>query len=540
MAKLQYDSVNEVFVLSHTVDGANSVEHLLATENKFLDKNIKIQVNTPAVGNGILSIDDNSSTDVSVGTAAGGKYPLTANISGTMTFESAGWMSTAGDSATDTNVVVGLIGQSTLKNGNTSINSGANITPSVDGDQTINISAGYYDTNRTIIVKGASGSTAAAATVTGTTQATVPTLANTTSALTGKTQISGLPVTSDALTNEVDQYYLAVTPTAPATTVTLTKTVDTAGYLGGASQITASAATTANSQLYYIPLATGVVSASMTATTATAPTMANDNSATVSGKTRVDAAPSTDATGISTYYMAVKATAPATSVTVTKSVTGGYVTTNDVTVTGGTVAKNDTVYYIPLASGSKSAGAGAVSATSSTVDITETNTEPLTGYYITATGSGSANIESGWFNAATSQSSNTATKYYTIPPATFNVSGSAITVATAGYIGVGDSVGTISAGVLSTGLTDRTSQGYTTLADNSVVIPTDESGHGGYLYIPAGYYNSTQISLGTLIPDSATSDAVSANILSGYEAYTTNGTRLVGSIATYDGEYTTT
>ena len=75
--------------------------------------------------------------------------------------------------------------------------------------------------------------------------------------------------------------------------------------------------------------------------------------------------------------------------------------------------------------------------------------------------------------------------------------------------------------------------------DSSVVIPTDEQGNGGYLYIAPGYYGATQISLGTLIPDNPSDDAVSANILSGYEAFTTDGKRLVGSIGTYDGTYTT-
>lgn len=538
MSKLVYDNVNEQFLLEQTATQAGTVEHTLATENKFLDKNIKVKVVTPAVGTGSLAINDNTGVDVTVGTAAGGKYPLSADLTGTMSFATAGWVGTAGANASDSGVVVGQIDESSLLNGETAINSGASIVPAVDSDQTVTITDGYSHLNRTVVVKSMANGTAAEASITGTAEATAPTLVNTTSAQTGKTQINGLPIASDALTNEIDKYYMAVTPAAPATTISLTKTVDTAGYLGSNTQITAEAATTANSQLYYIPLNTGSVASAVSPVTVT-PTVANDTSATVVDKTRIDAIPSTSASNIDQYYVAVKATAPATAITINNTVSAGYIGQDEVSASAATTTAADATYYVPLTTGVKSAGAGSVSASSESITLTESNSEPASGYYFTATGQGTSNIEAGWFNSNTTQTSNAATKYYSIPEATFELNGSEITVATAGYIGVGDPVGTVGAGVLSTGLVDRTSQGYTTLADNSVVIPTDDNGNGGYLYIPAGYYNATQITLGTLIPDQATTDAVSANILSGYEAFTTDGTRLIGSIATYDGTYTT-
>lgn len=536
MSQLTYDSTNERWLLEQAITAAGTITHILQTENKFLDKNIAVQISTPSAGTATLTVTDNTS-DVTIGSAAGGKYSLTAPITGQMTFASAGWVTTGGQSAADSEVVVGKIAQSIIQNGATTIASGSNVTPNPTTDQTITITAGY-EAQRTLIIKSMSAGTAAAATVSGTNASTSPTLANTASAQSGKTQITVTPVKSSSLTNDsIDKYYVAVTPTAPATEITLTKTIDTAGYLGANTQITASAATTASTQLYYIPLETGTVSTTMDATTVT-PTLAGSN-ASVTNKTRVAATPTQTENDISEFYMAVTATAPATSVSLTSTTTEGYITSADVSTTTGTTTQGTSTYYIPLASGIKSAGSGSVSASSSTMSITEEQSQPASGFYFSTSGSGTANIGAGWYNTATTQNSNTTTKYYSVPAATFAASGGAIVAQTAGYVSANTEVASVTTGSLSTGTASKESQGYNTLADSSVVIPTDEQGNGGYLYIAPGYYSATQISLGTLIPDNDTTDAVSSNILSGYEAFTTTGVRLVGSIPTYDGIYNT-
>lgn len=533
--QLTYDETNGRWLLSQSVTTSGTITHILATENKFLDKNIAVQITTPAAGTASLAVTDNT-TDVSVGTAAGGKYPLIATITGQMSYATGGWVTTSGQSAADSEVQVGTIDQSILQNGATTIASGSNITPA-SVDQTITITAGYEGT-RTLIVKSIATGANAEATVSGTAAATAPTLANTASAQSNKTQITISPIISANLTNNsIDKYYIAVTPTAPATNLTFTKTINEAGYLGSIDQITASGSTTSSTSLYYIPLTTGTVSTTMDATTIT-PTMSS-SSASVTNKTRVDAAPTKNTNNIGEFYIAVTATAPATTVNLTSTTTEGYVTSADVSATAGTTTQGTDTYYIPLSSGTKSAGSGSVSASSSSVDITEESSQPASGHYFSVTGSGTANIGAGWYNTATTQSSNNATKYYSLPEAVFGTSGGAVVATTAGYVDENTQVATVSAGSLSTGMTDKSSQGYNTLADSTVVIPTDENGNGGYLYMSAGYYGATQISLGTLIPDSDTTDAVSAKILSGYEAFTTDGKRLVGSIATYSGDYTT-
>lgn len=81
----------------------------------------------------------------------------------------------------------------------------------------------------------------------------------------------------------------------------------------------------------------------------------------------------------------------------------------------------------------------------------------------------------------------------------------------------------IPAGTISSGSTDNSK----TYVVNTTTVPS-----GGYLYIGAGYYPNTQISLSQIIPDSDAPDASSGNILSGYEAYNTSGNRIVGTMPT--------
>lgn len=55
----------------------------------------------------------------------------------------------------------------------------------------------------------------------------------------------------------------------------------------------------------------------------------------------------------------------------------------------------------------------------------------------------------------------------------------------------------------------------------------------GYLYLNKGWFDNTKISLGHLIPDDANyTNAGVAHILFGYEAYDTDGTKLIGTMAT--------
>ena len=142
-------SENNVFQLPILIDGSGEKSYVLKTEDKYLDQDIGITVTIPAAATPTLNITDNNN-DVTIGNVSSGRYPLTASLTGKMTFGTAGWMPTTGMSTTDSTVQVGKIIQSTLANGSTTINSGSTVNPT-DSTQTINISAGY-NSARTIKV----------------------------------------------------------------------------------------------------------------------------------------------------------------------------------------------------------------------------------------------------------------------------------------------------------------------------------------------------------------------------------------------------
>ena len=540
------NTTDNLWELTIPITGAGQRSAILSTQNKFVDKNIVIYTSTTAAGAATLNITDKETTALTVGTlnSTNHYYPMSTSLTGQMTFANDGWITTAGASATDSSVTVGNLAQSSLKLGSGSVEyvSTKTVTPNPTSNQTLTISAGYYNEARTITINAMSSGTKAVASTTATATNKTPTLTSTSSAVGSKIQISpsgDLQTNSGNLAGTV-KYYMAFTAGAQAlanSDFTKTAGVSTAGYLGGTgttTQITPTASVAANNQLYYIPLTTGSVqiTASKAATT---PTVEN-RTIEVSGKTQLAASPSTATSGISTYYMAVKAIAPATSLSgsnVTKTVTAGYVGTDEVTVGTITTSASNNTYYIPIASGSLHASSGIVSANKGTLaSITESATQPTSGFYFTATGSGTVDVNAeGWIAANTTQTSNTLTKYYTIPTATFTVAGNVVKSNTAGYIGADTSVGTITTQTPTVSATDP---GSSYAANTSTIVPT-----GGYLVLPAGYYAATKISLATLIPDEATLTA-STNIQmrQGYSAYDINGNLIAGAMPEYDGTYT--
>lgn len=145
------------------------------------------------------------------------------------------------------------------------------------------------------------------------------------------------------------------------------------------------------------------------------------------------------------------------------------------------VTKSD--YYITVSGAQSSAGS---------VNATSTATITTAGWLTTGNKSASKTITTGATASAAADSDNG--KYY-IP------------------------TGTISAGT-------SAKSGWVT--NTSAEVPAN-----GYLYIGAGFYPNTQISLATLIPDDkGLSNAGTGHILENFEAYDTDGTKLVGTIKT--------
>lgn len=541
MATMTNDTANNLWVLEQTATGAGTFTDLLTTENKFLDKNISIKSTIPLASGQALAITDKGSTNITIGTASGGYYPLTTSLTGTLTVSSAGWITTDGLSATDSSVTVGRIAQSTLKNGSTTISSGATITPDLTATQTINISAGY-NSARTVNIAPLSSGTQAAATAVVSGTATTPTLANDTSTISGKTRVDITGITTN--TADINStYYVALLADAPATTPTVTKTVTQAGYLGAASQITSSGSITHKDQTYYGKLTSGAIAIGGNSSTVGALTInkyATDGSnggVNVNSIAFTGSASTTEPT--SGNYVALKVDVPQVKITPTVTLTtAGWVgatsqiTANDITSNG-----SSTYIYIPLTSGALAKDAGVANASSGNITLgTKTTTQPSSGKYITVTGSGTVKVGTGGYLAQnTSLSSNTATAYYPLynmAASDFTVTANVIKTNHAGWIDNNITVATITSGTLAN--TPTNNETYTEV--NSPAILTSD----GFLYINKGYFSNTKISLGTLIPDSDTTDVVSNALRVGYEAFDTAGARIVGGLSTYDGTYSVT
>ena len=74
---------------------------------------------------------------------------------------------------------------------------------------------------------------------------------------------------------------------------------------------------------------------------------------------------------------------------------------------------------------------------------------------------------------------------------------------------------------------------YTENTADATIIPAE-----GFLYLNQGWFENTKISLGHLIPDDVEyTNAGVSQILSGYEAYDTNGQKLIGTMATVDPQF---
>ena len=125
-----------------------------------------------------------------------------------------------------------------------------------------------------------------------------------------------------------------------------------------------------------------------------------------------------------------------------------------------------------------------------------------------------------------------------------NATGTA-TVSTAGWLATGNKSAskTIKTGATASAAADSDGGKYyiptgtisagTSAKSGWVTNTSAEVPANGYLYISAGFYPNTQISLATLIPDDkGIFNAGTGHILENFEAYDTDGNKLVGTIKT--------
>lgn len=536
MATLTNDTANNVWVTTENVANVGISTLLLRTQNTFLDKDISFKVNVPAAPAPTFTITDQASTNITVGTATSANgvyyYPLSTGLSGVATFSNSGWIGTERGTATtvnlsDQSVVVGRIKQSTL--------SATSVTPTT-AVQTVTITEGYYDGSRTVTIRPISEAQSASATVSISGTAVKPRLENVSQNISGMQQVTITPVTTPV--NSLDgAYFISLQAIAPATTATFTKTVNQVGYLGTSDQINTSGSISESNQTFYSTITSGeiVVTGGTQATTPELTKLTTDGSAAgVNIAAQVTNIGTTEPT--SGYYALVTAKAPSTTATLTKRIeTSGWVgNTNQIIADNIIISEKTQNYYLTIQTGALAHQSSTATAVATGLVLgTGTSTQPTSGKYIKVTGAGQVKVNTaGYLAANTNKWSTAANYYYPIATATFTKSGNTITASGAGWVDQGQTIGTIDAGSLA----NTASSGKTYTEVTSPAILTSN----GYLYINSGYFNDTKISLGTLIPDSATNDVVSAVLREGYEAFDTDGNRIIGGLTTYTGEYTWT
>lgn len=492
---------NSAFAYEQTIDGAGDLTTVFNTANKFVDKNIGIKITTPSAGALALDVTDNTG-DVTVGEVSEGKYPLTANIAGTVTPASAGWIAASASNVSENSVTVGKIAQSTLANGETPINSGATINPAADA-QTLNITAGYNGA-RTVVIGPASAGPAA----TITSPDVTPTF--------------GAPTYNNSGAND-GKFTIDATGTVAA------PTINTAGYISSTVGTKNTGAISGTKVLDKITV--GVDASASGAVTPTISKSAID----INGVTDAAGGAATTTAPSSGVYVKVKSAADSATVTSTGTVeAAGYGTTTDYTAdtaTETTVTVNASAdTYIPITSASTySASIGTVTGSNIAVGSESSNTYPVTAdLSIPATVTAGTD---GWFHSGTATGSASSVAVGSLPKATFSVSADGVASATAGYIAAGETVGTVDAGTI-TVEDDDPGNGYT---ENTTAILTE----GGWLQLTAGYYPATKISTATLVPDGTDITGHADYILYGHVALDEDGALITGSIQTYDGSYTT-
>ena len=255
----------------------------------------------------------------------------------------------------------------------------ANTTASSTGNKTGNT------VTTTAVAKNSTTSTTiylkpAAATISGTNTATSPTIARTTTTASGAFNVaSGNATTSTPASGTC---FVSIQATAPATTISLTKTVNTKGFLAANTQISgASVSTSAKTgSIYYVP----VKKATVTTTAATATATGGTASVSVTGM-------STTSTNTG-YSVSASATGGSASTTTgTMSITDGYLTAASTSTLAAKSASGTSsstaIYIVKAVLGSEGS---VTTAPSVTIGGTTNMTTATTGtYYFTRTGTAS-------------------------------------------------------------------------------------------------------------------------------------------------------
>lgn len=569
MADLNVITINdeEVLQYAHTTDAAGKHSVTLNTKNTFVDKNINIDINTPAAADPALDITD-LTANMDMGTAVDGYYNPEVNVAGKVAVATAGWITAGDHTVSENGVKVGKVAQSTLKNGATAINSGAQIIPEVSNDQTINITEGY-EAARTVVVKSMEAGQKAEVSSSNVAIAT----ADTTIAFDSTSEKFKATATKEIA--------------APA--------VNTPGFISSTLGTKNAGEATVNTEMDQVQ-----VGVTITGTPKVTPVIAR--TAKAGSDTWVDAASgaATTTKPVAGAYVQVDAAAVTGSLSAVGKVTGeGYGTSEHYvadTATATEIGTNaaDTA-YVPIKEGAVESATAEIAtvahsynATSGKFDITGAANIPaptVTEGYIgagvgTATGATNGATVAAEVNkiaiAATLTGTGTAKPVIAKEAVTNVDSGAATTTQPASgfYVAVKTAADTqnvkATAAVTAAGYGDTTEGHYTTVDSSDLEVGAEASDmtyvpisaasfanasasgetysdisstgpvliSGDYLYINKGYTDNVKISLARLVPDAASQNLAADMILANYSAYNNDGALITGTIPTYDGSYT--
>ena len=567
--KVNVSDEYESFVLEQTLtqtlvdDGHVIID--APTKNKFVDKDIHIDLTVPSASDPALSITDLTGS-LSMGEASNGIYSPVVSLAGNAAIEDAGWITAGNHAVSDSSVAIGTVNQSTLKNGTTAIASGDDVVPAVSDDQTIHISEGY-NAARTVVVKSMDSADTQKATVasanlsvstadltiaydnanggfdvTGSKTIAAPSVTTpgfiSTTAGTKNSGTATIAADLDEIAIGVSASDKKVTPVLARAAITEVGIIDAASGAGN---------TTAPSGGVYVKVGAAAVADTITATPivtaagygTTEHSQATDKTINVGANAAADLyVPITEGTvaaqgaTISSVTPAYNSTAGNFDITGYADIpaptasTAGYVGGGAGTLSGLTDGAEVDASLAKIAIGATISGGSAVtpaiSKTGGNVDASAaTTTQPASGFYVTV----NTDADSSTVTAAAAVTSN---GYGTTTSGQYTTAGDSktITVNAAGATYI-----PITAATFANSGTNGES--YTDISNGGPVLVS-----GDYLYINKGYTDNVKISLETLVPNGSDIKGHSEYILSGHNAYDNDGVLVAGSIPTYNGSYT--
>lgn len=246
---------------------------------------------------------------------------------------------------------------------------------------------------------------------------------------------TSINITGMLISTDETAYYIDASSTGSAsrTAVTYSNSSGVMAAHTNTQALAASGSTAINSSAsrVYIPAASITISGSPNASK---PTITR-TSTTSNGATNVGTGTITTTAPTTGYFVSMQGTAPATTISLNKEFTAGYLATaNQISASASTKATTGDIYYLQITKGVAAANSASVAkittdGSNAGVNIsgvvgTATTIEPTTGYYVAFTGSGSSKVTTaGWFPTGALAAATSATTYFPITTGSCTIAG---------------------------------------------------------------------------------------------------------------------